>query len=69
MLQITHHSVMRYQQRVANVTVTEAMGAKIVRLGARHRAIIEDGHVVTILPPEQRNGRLYRVMQPRSLPR
>lgn len=60
---VTPHAIERYQQRVANVTVAEAIaalsgpafqiihaiGRGAVRLPSGHRAICENGVVTTVL--------------------
>ncbi len=66
MARVTGHAIARYQERVANLPDDEvvallsspvietaiAFGAPIVRLGTRHRIVIKNGAVVTVLPPQ-----------------
>jgi hypothetical protein len=68
MTHVTRHAVSRYRERVADVTEQQAeaalscpaimaaieIGAPCVRLGTGHRAIIEGGFVVTVIPPESK---------------
>jgi hypothetical protein len=65
-LEVTHHAVERYQQRVAPVDPAQAraalstpalqtaadFGAKYVKLGTGHHAVIEAHRVITVLPKE-----------------
>lgn len=66
MLIVTRHAVERYQERVENVPeiivrqrlagrafeTAIAIGAKYVRLGGGHLAVIDSGKVVTVLARE-----------------
>lgn len=68
MTHVTRHALDRFKQRVGAVTDAEAeaalscpaimvaieIGAPCVRLGTGHRAIIEGGFVVTVIPPESK---------------
>ncbi len=76
---ITHHAILRYQQRVEPVCedmVRErlsvpafdtaiAFGAKYVILSGGQRAVIEEGTIVTILPKEARLNAHYGDIQGR----
>lgn len=70
-LHVTAHAIERYQQRVADVTPAEAraalstpafvkaaeIGACAVKLSTGHRAVIENGCVVTVHPKKARWSR------------
>lgn len=63
-LHITNHAILRYQERVAPVSMEQArailgsamiqaaaaFGARFVRLAGNQRVVIKDGSVVTVLP-------------------
>jgi hypothetical protein len=69
-LRITSHAVERYQERVANVTPTEArialtspviakaadFGAPYVKLGTGQHVVLEGRVVVTVLPKDEHPG-------------
>ena len=66
---VSEHAIMRFQERVANVSDTKAraalssqaickaiaFGARYVRLGTGHRIVIKNETIVTVLPLEARN--------------
>jgi hypothetical protein len=68
MLRITAHAVERYQERVELVdeaivrrrlstrafAIAETFGARLVILPTGHRAVIEDGSIVTVLSRKMR---------------
>lgn len=61
---VTMHAILRYQERVANVSIDDAcaaltgpafvlvnaMGGGAVILSTGHRAVCRDGSVITVLP-------------------
>lgn len=67
---VTHHAIVRFQQRVANVSHEVArsilsspviqkaaqFGAHYVRLGTGQRVVIDQGKVITVLPADHRPG-------------
>jgi hypothetical protein len=71
-LYVTNHAVLRYQQRVRAVSIDEArqaldtptirtaatIGAPYVRLPSKHRVVIANHAVVTVLPAECPQWRL-----------
>ena len=75
MIHVTAHAIQRYRERVADVTEDAArtvlsgpvfqiavqIGAGIVRLGTGHRAVIDDGCVITVLPVENYRRHLRRI--------
>lgn len=66
MIHVTAHAVVRYQERIANLSDDDVrarldtpairaaikFGAPYVRLGSGHRVVIANGAVVTVLPVE-----------------
>lgn len=70
---ITSHAIQRYQERVANIPEAQiierlncaavraaiSFGAPYVRLPSKHHIVIQDGKVVTVLPPD--TARYYRL--------
>ncbi len=75
MIRVTNHAVIRFQERVSNVSKPEVLaaldtpamalaqriGACSVILATGHRAIIQDHVVVTILPPRKRHHHARRI--------
>jgi len=74
---ITAHAVQRYQERVADVPVLEAMealscdavkaaikfGAKVVKLHGGQRIIIQGQSVVTVIPHTRINRNTLRIWE------
>jgi len=72
MIHITAHAVLRYRQRVADVSDDQArqcmdtaavrsavlFGAPYVRLASGQRLVVQDGAVVTVLPSDMKAGKL-----------
>ncbi len=71
---ITTHAILRYQQRVRPCTDAEAcelldtpavrlaieIGAPYVRLPGRQRVALRGSTIITVLPSDQRRGKLGR---------
>lgn len=69
-LHVTAHAIIRFQQRVSNVSEDIArqalsstiiqraaeFGAHYVRLGTGQRVVIDQGKVITVLPADHRPG-------------
>lgn len=63
---VTPHAIERYRERVADVAPIEVcrrlnsaatdFGAPFVKLSGGQRVVIEDGHVVTVLPKHSGKG-------------
>lgn len=73
-LHITHHAILRYQERVSPVSDEEAraalkspaiktaatFGARTVILGTGQRVLIRDHAVITILPADAKPWAVWR---------
>lgn len=79
-LTVTGHAIMRYQERVANVTeqaaiaalstravqIASAIGAPYVKLDPVHRIAVANNHVITVLPHDTNIGRFMEIRASRA---
>lgn len=79
MVHVTSHAIIRYQERVANVSAEEArealsskaiqtaalIGASYVKLPSKNRVVLDGVNVVTVLPPHETHFMASYVQQHR----
>jgi hypothetical protein len=78
---VTQHAIERYQERVANlpedqvrqilsspfINTAADFGAIYVKLATRHRVVIEDGFIVTVLSKERGSAKRARHIMRREM--